>query len=206
MLGNPVRLVLGTVLAAVLASAANAQAYLVEPSLAACQARSHAQAVALGYTQGGADVGTTYWWPCQVLTTTQTSGGATGTGGTTAVQTTPSDPYFDVTTSQVAAVQSATGYTSSEQAAVQTLPQLGTALPFYLTLAQLKARIPQSVINNIAANATLDPLMQQVISQGYIVLTAASAQALLSGALADGIITQSQYNTATTWVAVLSNP
>ena len=184
-----------------LAGAANAQSYLVYSSQAACQARSQSQCAALGCD----GVQTIYWWPCQVLTAKQSTGGAAGSGGTTAVRIIPGDPYFDATTTNQVAT-SPTGLTTAEQSAVQTVGQLTTALPFVLTTAQLKARVPQSVITAIQNNATLAPLLAQVVAQGYIDLTSAQANSLLSGALADGIITQAQFQTATAWVAVLSAP
>ena len=92
-------------------SLAVAQSYLVEPSLAACQARSAAQCTALGCD----GVHTVYWWTCQALT----SGGA-------AVVVQLGNPWFGVTAVNKVG---AAGLNAAEQLALQTATQLGALLP-----------------------------------------------------------------------------
>ncbi len=82
--------------------------YLVFGTLAAAQARSSQQCIAL-HCDG---VQTVYWWP--VVSTT--------TGG--AVQIRPGDPYFDVTTTNKVATA---GLTAPEQSAL--VPATSASLP-----------------------------------------------------------------------------
>ena len=103
---------------AFLPSAAVAQNYLVEPSLAQCLTRSAQQCTSLSCD----GVKTIYWWPCITLTTPTTTGGVSGVGGSAAIVIWPGTPFGVTTNNKAHAV--GVGLTIPEQADVQTAADL----------------------------------------------------------------------------------
>jgi hypothetical protein len=147
---------------------------------------------------------TSMWWACQVLSTATASGGAAGTGGTTAITIQPGTPY-DVTTTNLIAT-SPTGLTGAEQAAIQTQTALGSALPWLWPQPTWKAIFTTQEITAINANATLKAEMTAILATNPINLQSAAVQTFLSGALAGGEITQATYNSATAYQATIGSP
>ena len=164
-------------------SLASAQSYLIEPSLAQCQARSAQQCTALGCD----GVQTKYWWSCQVFASPTVTGGASGAGGTSGLTIIPGDGWYDVTTTNSVA-KSPTGLTPQEQAAIQTQAQLGTALPYMISQPTWKALFTAQQIATINANATLKAEMTAILATNPINLTLAEVQTFCSAALAAGAI------------------
>jgi hypothetical protein len=182
-----------------LASAQTAT-YLVEPSLAACQARSASQC-----TQLGCDgTLTRFWWSCQVLATATATGGATGTGGTSAITIQPATPFDVTTTNKIA--PSPTGLSTTEQAAVQTVTQLGTALPYVISEPTWVANLTAPELAAITANNILNTELNALKAAATVNLNAANVQTFLSGALAAGAITQTTYAAMSTPKPTITTP
>jgi hypothetical protein len=104
--------------------------YLPQPTLAAAQARSNQQALALNCD----GVRTKYWWSVQAYA-------APDTNGNMAAIVINTGTAFDVTATN-AKVAVPTGLTAPEQATLQTAPQVASLLPV--------------VVNPLAAVATVD--------------------------------------------------
>jgi len=182
-------------------AAALGQTYLVEPSQAACLARSATQCTALGCD----GVQTKYWWACQVLATATATGGSSGSGGTTAIQIAPGDRYFDVTTTN-AKVATPTGLSSAEQAAVQTVTQLGTALPYIVATPNFTANFTSAQKTAITGNVTYATEWTTINGGALVNLTNPALLSWMSSLVAAGIITQANYQTIMTRTAVLVAP
>lgn len=158
------------------------QTYLPQPTLAAAQARSNQQALALGCD----GVLTKYWWPVQQLT-----------DGTAAIVITPDTPY-DVTTSNMVAIQPV-GLTSDEQTALQGRADLGTLLPDIITQADFQAALGVQAVSAAQASPSLSKQLAPIAQQENVDLEDLAVQAFLAAAVAAGTISaQTQFTILST--------
>lgn len=162
--------------ALLLALPAQAQQYLPQSSLAACQARSAAQCTAMGCD----GVKTVYWWSCQVLA-------AVKSGGTTALVIQPGDPNFGVTTTNTIA-KSATGLSAGEQAAVVSRNAMGSALTDIVTTLTFLGRFTAGQKTAIVASA-FSAQWTAIQGAALVDLSSASINTFVANILGVGIIT-----------------
>lgn len=184
----------------ILPSLAFAQSYLIEPSLSACQTRAAAQCAALGCD----GVKTQFWWSCQVLASATATGGANGTGGSTALTIQPGTPFDVSATNRVA--PNAVGLSTAEQSAVQTMTQLGTALPYIISEPSFLARFTALQISAMASNGATSAGWTAVKGGATVNLNAAAIQTLVATALAQAIITAANAQTILAPQAPIANP
>lgn len=146
-----------------LSSAAFAQSYLPQTNLATAQARSNQTCVA----QGCDGVQTLYWWQAQELT-----------DGTAVLVIQPSGSY------------SSAQLTGTEQLALVTATALGTKIPTVISEPAFMARFTAGQI--AAMNASVDPAVSvpwaNVKGTATTNLASPTVQAMLTAAIADGII------------------
>lgn len=176
------------------------QEYLVEPSFSACQTRASTQCTALSCD----GVETQFWWVCQVLATPTSTGGANGTGGSTALTIQPGTP-FDVTTTNKIATNPA-GLSTAEQSAVQTMTQLGTALPYIISEPSFLARFTAPQVSAMASNGATSAGWNVVKGGATVNLNSAAIQALVATALAQSIITAANVQTILAPQATIASP
>lgn len=182
------------------ASPAIAQTYLVEPSLSACQTRTAAQCTALGCD----GVKTQFWWACQVLASATATGGANGTGGSAALTIQPGTPFDVTATTKSVAVPA--GLSTAEQSAVQTMAQLGTALPYIISEPSFLARFTALQISSMASNGATSAGWTSVKGGATVNLSSAAIQTLVATALAQAIITAANAQTILAAQAPIANP
>lgn len=177
-----------------------AQTYLVEPSLVACQTRAATQCTSLGCD----GVKTQFWWACQVLASATATGGANGTGGSAALTIQPGTPFDMSTTNKIA--PNAVGLSTAEQSAVQTMTQLGTALPYIISEPSFLARFTALQISAMASNGATSAGWTAVKGGATVNLNSAAIQTLVATALAQAIITAAQAQTILALQAPIANP
>jgi hypothetical protein len=149
-----------------------ASTYLPQPSVAAAQARSNQQALALGCD----GITSVYWWPVQPLT-----------DGTATLVITPGTAQ-DVVTSTKKVLN--VGLTAQEQSTIQTRAQLGTKLSSIVTLAAFMALLTPAELLAIGLNATTAPGLTAIQQGTTVDLQDPSTTAFVNAVSAAGIITQ----------------
>lgn len=138
------------------------------------------------------------------LATATTTGGSGGTGGTTAIVIQPGTPFDTTTTNKIATT--ATGLSTTEKSAVQSVAQLGTALPYVISEPTFVARFTTAQQTAMAANAATTAGWNVVKGSATTNLNSAAIQTLVATALAQAIITPANTQTILALQTPIANP